>query len=232
LLNPLIWTIVVEKFESKTVDMPFLKSLDTELKEMWELVQSQHQKSLTALQGFDKDLAREIVLIEERVNSCEQFIESDCEHYFAVRSSKNEKVSFVMFALKTTRHLEITGDVASKIAHAILRTTSPYPTELIAKTNLIETFKRSNKIIELAMQAFAENDKLLAQVALNRIAVCQEMVLDCKDFLTDYIKSHPHLINQALFLFSILESIKRTLEVIQNISLGIIKFNEKTAIVT
>lgn len=210
--------------------MPYLKSLTRELKEMWALVLSQHQKSLTALLTFDKDLAREIILIEERVNSCEQFIESDCEHYFSLRSSQTVDVSFAMFALKTTRHLEITGDLANKIASDILNTASAFPQQLVAKSNIAETFRRSNKIIELTMQAFDENDGSLAQVVMDRITVCQEMVLDSNNLLADYLKFHPDESNYVLNLFSILESIKRTLEVIQNISVGIVKYNETRSV--
>ena len=210
--------------------MPYLKSLTRELKEMWALVLSQHQKSLTALLTFDKDLAREIILIEERVNSCEQFIESDCEHYFSLRGSQTVNLSFAMFALKTTRHLEIIGDLANKMANDILNTSSVFPQPLVTKINIAEIFRRSNKIMELAMQAFDENDPSLAQVALNRIAVCQEMVLDANNLLADYLKDHSHHSHHVLNLFSVLESIKRTLEVIQNISRGIIKYKEITAI--
>jgi len=209
--------------------MPYLKSLTRELKEMWALVLLQHHKSLTALLTLDKDLAREIILIEERVNSCEQFIESDCEHYFSLRSSQMVNIPFAMFALKTTRHLEIIGDLANKIANDILNTPVHSP-ELLTQTNIAETFRRSNKIIELTMQAFDENDASLAQVALNRIAVCGEMVSDCNNSLTDYLKSHPHQYNGGLNLFSVLESLKRTLEVIQNISIGIIKYKETAAV--
>jgi phosphate transport system protein len=210
--------------------MPYLKSLTRELKEMWALVLSQQQKSLTALLTFDKDLAREIILIEERVNSCEQFIESDCEHYFSLQGLQTVNISFAMFALKTTRHLEIIGDLANKMANDILNTASVFPQQLVTKSNITETFRRNNKIIELAMHAFDENDTSLAQVALNRIAVCQEMILDSNNSLADYLKDHPYHSNHVLNLFSVLESIKRTVEVIQNISQGIIKYKEITAI--
>jgi len=210
--------------------MPYLKSLTKEVNEMWVLVLSQHQKSLTALLTFDQDLAREVILIEERVNSCEQFIESDCEHYFSLGRSQAVNIPLAMFALKTTRHLEIAGDLANNIANDILNATSPYSHHLIAKTNITETFRRSNKIIESAMQAFDENDTSLAQVTLDRIAFCQEMVLDCNNLLADYLKFHPHQYQQVLNLFSVLERIKRTLEVIQNISQEIIKYNEFAAI--
>ena len=205
--------------------MPYLKSLTKEVKEMWALVLLQHQKSLTALLTLDKDLAREIILIEERVNSCEQFIESDCEHYLSLPSSQTTNISFAMFALKTTRHLEILGDMANKIANDILKTKA-LSRELLTQANIAETFRRSNKIIELVMQAFDESDTALAQVALNRIAVGQEMVSECNKSIADYLKFHPRQHNEFLNLFSVLENLKRTLDVIQNTAVGIIKYGE------
>jgi phosphate transport system protein len=197
---------------------------------MWALVVLQHQKSLTALLTLDKDLAREIVLIEERVNSCERFIESDFEHYISLRSSQDINIPFAMFALKTARHLEIIGDLANNIAKDVLNTTSTGLKALVTKTNIRESFTRSIRIMELTLQAFDENDASLAQVALNRIAVCREMVADCIHSLTDHLRLHPYQHTEALNLFSVLESLSRTLEVLQGISLGIIKYRETAAV--
>ena len=210
--------------------MSYVKSLTRELKEMWALVVLQHQKSLTALLTLDKDLAREIVLIEERVNSCEQFIESDFEHYISLRSSQDINIPFAMFALKTAKRLEIIGDLANNIANDVLSTTSTGLKALVTKTNVRESFTRSIRIMELTLQAFDENDTSLAQVALNRNAVCREMVDDCIHSLTDYLRLHPHQHTEALNLFSVLESLSRTLEVVQGISLGIIKYREVAAV--
>jgi len=196
---------------------------------MWTLVLLQHQKSLTALLEDDKDLAREIFLVEERVNSCEQFIESDCEHYFSLRGSETGQIPFAMFALKTARQLGIIGDLASNIALDILSARENQEA-LLAYSGIDETFGRSNKIIELVKQAFDDDDVALAEVALKRIADCEEKVLDCKGSLGKYLRIHPNEHNEILSLFSILESLKRTLEVIRNISVAFIKYKQGASI--
>ncbi|HEU0063874.1 MAG TPA: PhoU domain-containing protein, partial [Flavisolibacter sp.] len=66
--------------------MSKMKSIKNELIEMWSLVHSQLKKSYKALDHFDKDLAREVILLEERVDSSEVLINSDCEDYFALQS--------------------------------------------------------------------------------------------------------------------------------------------------
>ena len=205
--------------------MPYLKSLSREVKEMWTLVLSQHHKSLTALTGLDKDLAREIILIEERVNSCEHFITGDCEHYLSLHGPESLNIPYIMFILKTSRQLEIIGDLAKKMANEVLRTEAARPYELLEQINITEPFRAGNKILELLMQAFDEIDTGVAQVVLNRIKICQEMILDSGNSLIDYLKNIPEQLNQGLNLFSVLESIKRTLEVSQNICNGIINYS-------
>jgi phosphate transport system protein len=202
--------------------MSYLESLTREVKEMWALVLSQHKKTLTALTTFDKDLAREVVLLEERVNSCEQFIESDCEHYFSLHRSQTINVSRAMFVLKTARQLEIIGDLAKKIANHILTTSSAYSNQLISETNVGGLIRAGNNILELTFQAFDQTDISLAQIALNRIEISYEMVSNGKNSLAAYLTDHPQQIEQVLNLFSIFEHIKRTLEILHTLSQRII----------
>ena len=61
-----------------------LRSLKDEVIDMWKLVQSQLSKALSALINFDKDLAREIVMVEKRVNGAELQIDRDCEDILAL----------------------------------------------------------------------------------------------------------------------------------------------------
>ena len=61
-----------------------LKELKTEVINMWNLVHSQLVKSNVAMVNFDKDLAREVLIKEKRVNSYELKIDRDCENIFAL----------------------------------------------------------------------------------------------------------------------------------------------------
>jgi phosphate uptake regulator len=135
-----------------------------------------------------------------------------------------------MFVLKTARHLEIMGDLANNIANDVLNTTSTDLKALVEKIDIQESFTRSNRIIELTLQAFDDNNTSLAQVARNRIAVCQEMVAECIYSLAEYLKLHPHQHKDVLNLFSVFESLSRTLEVTESVSHGIIKYGEVASI--
>jgi len=51
---------------------------------MWILVQSQLNKARESMIQFDKDLAREVLIKEKRVNSFELKIDRDVENVFAL----------------------------------------------------------------------------------------------------------------------------------------------------
>src|SRR5579863_10180303 len=61
-----------------------INALKKELVSMWILVQSQLNKAKEAMVQFDKDLAREVLIKEKRVNSYELKIDRDCENIFAL----------------------------------------------------------------------------------------------------------------------------------------------------
>lgn len=209
--------------KTKTGSMPYVQSLTREVKEMWALVLSQHHKSLMALVTLDKDLAREIILIEERVNSSEQFIESDCEHYFSLKGTAADKIAHVLSVLKITRRLEIIGDLAKKIAGEILDTPSAYSQHLLEAISITELFRRSNRILELALDAFEGNDSALPQLIRGRIEVFNEMAGDTPRLLVDYLRAHPDEVSKALSLCSVVESLKRVVDLTRDMTEGFIR---------
>ncbi len=208
--------------------MPYLKSLNDEVKEMWALVLSQQEKALTALINSDKDLAREVILIEERVNGSQQFIESDCKYYLSIQGSQTVNIPFAVFALKITGQLEIIGDMAEKIANDIL--TGTISSQLLNQTNIAEPFHSSNKILELALQAFDAADPLQAEVIVSRVAICEKIILDTTSFLMGYLVNCKQDLQETITLFSILQNVKRTVEHCQNIAFSIINYNRLTTI--
>lgn len=212
--------------------MPYLKSLTREINEMWVLVLSQHKKAYTALLSVDKDLAREIILVEERVNSCQQFIENDCENYFSLQSLQADSIPHAMYILKISRQLEIIGDLAKKIATDILSVQSTFREELLLKIKLPELFTKSNQLLEMAFGAFGENNSTLANIILNRTEVFHELISENSITLIAYTSQYPHQLNPVLNLYSVIESLRRTVEMSANIAEGIINYANKTVDLT
>src|SRR3984957_6582585 len=93
-----------------------LQFLKREIINMWNLVRSQLLKAKNSMINFDKDLAREVVLKEKRVNGSELKIDRDCENIFALFCPVAIDLRFLLAVLKINSNLERIGDIAEGIA--------------------------------------------------------------------------------------------------------------------
>lgn len=78
-----------------------LENLKDEVLEMWTLVYSQLNRAGEALLSLDKDLAREVIYREKRVNAFELKIDSDCEDIIGLYTPVAVDLRFVLAMLKT-----------------------------------------------------------------------------------------------------------------------------------
>src|ERR1700722_15822538 len=109
-----------------------LKLLKTEAINMWFLVNSQLNKARLAFINFDKDLAREVVLKEKRVNGSELKIDRDCENIFALFCPVAIDLRFLLAVLKINSNLERIGDIAEGIAKYLIDAETPFTEELLS----------------------------------------------------------------------------------------------------
>src|SRR3954452_20298874 len=168
-----------------------LKSVKDEVIEMWNLVQSQLLKALSSLLNFDKDLAREIVMIEKRVNGAELKIDRDCEDLLAIYSPVAVDLRFILAVLKINTNLERIGDIAEGIANLIIDTDTPFPEELFEATKIIEMFHESEQMVEQILAAFINEDSSIARDIFVRDELLDDINRRANDLITDYLKQYP-----------------------------------------
>jgi phosphate transport system protein len=195
--------------------MPYNKSLKKELVEMWNLVNSQHNKCFNALVNFDKDLAREIILIEERVNSSELLIDKQCENYISLQSSQPVNIPFVMLVLKINRQLERIGDNAAHIAKEVLEMRSAPQFEILHSSKVTELYKITLQMLNMTIGWFENGDMTHQQFLADIIKDFQETCSGSRQLLVAHINNNPHESAVAIHLFSIekyLDSIMSHLE--------------------
>ena len=97
-----------------------LGELKTDLLNMTNLVRSQLEKTEVAFFTFDKDLAKEVLKNEKRVNASELQIDAKCEHILALFNPVAIDLRFVVAALKMVSNLERIGDYVNNIAEEII----------------------------------------------------------------------------------------------------------------
>src|SRR6202050_5936014 len=140
-----------------------LQLLKTEAVNMWTLVNSQLNKARLAFINFDKDLAREVVLKEKRVNGSELKIDRDCENIFALFCPVAIDLRFLLAVLKINSNLERIGDIAEGIAQYIIHAEQCFKAELLEAAKLSAMYEESINILEDTLTAFENEDTILAR---------------------------------------------------------------------
>ncbi len=207
-----------------------IKNLKEELTQMWNLVRSQLTKGLTSLETFDKDLAREVVMIEKRVNSSELKIDRDCEDIFAIYCPVAVDLRFLLAVLKINTNLERMGDIAEGIANLIIDTKNSFKPELLAATKVVEMYHEAIEIVDQICTAFDNEDSATARGVFKRDEFLDEINRKANELIIAYLKDHPNDIDQALNLLSIIRRLERVGDQAENIAEEIIFYLEAKVI--
>src|SRR5574344_713970 len=113
--------------------------LRKEIDEMWTLVYSQLDRAGEAVLTLDKELARQVVVREKRVNAFELKIDSDVEDIIALYNPVAIDLRFVLAMLKINTNLERLGDFAESIARFVINCQEPaLDADLLKKLRLEE----------------------------------------------------------------------------------------------
>jgi phosphate transport system protein len=207
-----------------------LELLKTEVLDMCVLIHSQLSKSLSALLNFDKDLAREVTMIEKRVNSSELKIDRDCEDIFAIYSPVAVDLRFLLAVLKINTNLERTGDIAEGIARLILDTKEPFNQELLDSTKVVEMFGEALQMMEEIMAAFKTEDCAIARAIFKRDELLDTVNRNANNLIIGFLENHPEEIRPALNILSIIRRLERVGDQAENIAEEIIFFVEAKVI--
>ncbi len=203
-----------------------LSLLKTEVINMWNLVRSQLIKARTALINFDKDLAREVVLKERRVNGYELKIDRDCENIFALLTPVAIDLRFVLAILKINSNLERIGDIAEGIAKYIIHTEQSFKPQLLEATKLTIMYDESINILEDTLTAFENEDTILARSVFKKDEFLDDINIHANNLIEDYLKGNPEDIDEALYALSIIRKLERVGDQSKNISEEIIFYLE------
>ncbi|MFN8153714.1 MAG: phosphate signaling complex protein PhoU [Bacteroidia bacterium] len=203
-----------------------IKSLKAEMLEMFGLVKTQLEKSKEALVRLDKDLAREVLVNEKRVNGFELKLDRDCENMIALFNPVAIDLRFVLACLKINSNLERIGDIAEGICQFVLNIKLEPEKALLENTRMVEMYDTSIAILNDVMEAFNKEDTKLARSVFKMDEILDEINLSANQAVADFIRSNPDRINQSLYLLSAIRKLERVGDQCKNISEEIIFYIE------
>ncbi len=203
-----------------------LGQLKTEVINMWDLVRSQLVNARSAMFDFDKDLAREVMAKERRVNAEELKIDRDCENIFALFTPVAVDLRYVLAVLKTNSNLERIGDIAEGIAKYVVNIEEPFDKELLTATHIAKMFDEAINVLEDSLSAFEEEDTVLARGIFKKDEFLNEVNQSANELIEAYLNTNPQNIDQSLYIHSTIRKLERVGDHAKNISEEIIFYLE------
>ena len=203
-----------------------IAALKTEVVNMWILVQSQLNKAREAMLQFDKDLAREVVVKERRVNAYELKIDRDCENIFALHCPVAVDLRFLLAVLKINSNLERIGDIAEGICKYIIASSVNYDMPLFEETEVLRMYEDAINILTDTRTAFEKEDTALARSIFKRDEVLDKINSEANANVGKYIKANMNNMNEALDVLSVIRKLERVGDQSKNIAEEIIFYIE------
>ena len=185
---------------------------------MWSLVHSQLVKSNIAMVNFDKNLAREVVSREKRVNGSELKIDRDCENIFALLTPVAVDLRFVLAVLKINSNLERIGDIAEGVAKYILSADKPFNPELLKMTETIAMYDEAINMLEDTLTAFENEDTSLARGVFQKDEFLDRINIESTTTTVKYLEKYPEDCYQSLINLSIIRRLERVGDQSKNIA--------------
>ncbi|MFB9842727.1 phosphate signaling complex protein PhoU [Mucilaginibacter ginsenosidivorans] len=203
-----------------------ITSLKKELSNMWLLVQSQLSKARESMVNFDKDLAREVLVKEKRVNSFELKIDRDCENIFALHCPVAIDLRFLLAALKINTNLERIGDIAAGVAKYVIESPVNFNKQALESTSIIHMYDEAINIVIDTRTAFENEDTAMARSIFKRDETLDAVNRNATNTIGDLVKADISGLNEYLFMLSIIRKLERIGDQSKNIAEEIIFYVE------
>ena len=203
-----------------------IRRLREDMKEMMTLTLGQMNKIQKAFLTLDKDLAREIVFYERRINSLELKIDRDCENILALLNPVAIDLRFVLACMKINSSLERIADNAEGLANYIYEIRNPFSSELIKNIGLIEMFDVAEKMLTDVCRSFETENSSLAHSVFKLDEKLNELNRHAALVTEEFIKANLEHTHESLFVLSAVRKLERVGDIAKNIAEEIIFYIE------
>ena len=194
--------------------------------EMHRMIRTQLVKCRSALTSFDRDLAKEIVATERRINALELKIDRDSENILALFNPVAVDLRFILAVLKINSNLERIGDHAEGIARYVLDLDKASDPVYLEKYRVEEAFEAAVSMLDDSLNALLQENTALARKVFLKDEALDQLNKNATLITLDLIqKQSPdplHYVNTM----SIIRKLERCGDQTKNIAEEIIFFIE------
>ncbi|MFI5221830.1 MAG: phosphate signaling complex protein PhoU [Bacteroidia bacterium] len=207
-----------------------IKILKSEVSIMFALVHAQMEKAFRSLADFDKDLAHEVLVTENRVNAHELKIDYDCENFLALYQPVAIDLRYILAVLKINSNLERTGDIAEGVARFLVETEKQFDKELLDNSGITKMFEIALNMLDDIEDAFNDEDTAAARSIFKQDDTLDKIYMRSQKIITEYIRQHPENLEQALYILRTVQKLERVGDHAKNIAEEIIFYLEAKVI--
>lgn len=204
--------------------------LKSELIEMSYLIKAQFENSCKSLLKSDKNLAREVVFNEKRVNAFELKIDKDCENIFALYTPVANDLRFVFATLKSNSNLERMGDNAEGIAQFVIELETEFSAVLLEELKIKEMANICLDMIDNIITAYKNDDTESARMLFEKDKELNQLNNNATEIIAKHIVQHPENVHNLLKLLILIRKIERTGDLTKSMAEEIIFYVEAKVI--
>jgi len=205
--------------QSSTYDQELQDLKDTILK-MGVLVQELIHRAVESLKNRDKDMAKEVIKQDEKVDQLELEVDEKCINLIARRQPKAGDLRFVTTGMRIATDLERIGDLAEDIAertieisnHKLLKPLIDIP----KMTRLCE------ESVALVLDCFINRDSRMVRNIWDKEKKVDELRDAVHDELTEIMSKSPKDVERAMPLLLVSRHLERICDHATNIAEDVI----------
>lgn len=202
-----------------------LATLKKEVAGMWMLVYNQLDRAGEAILTLDRELARQVMVCERRVNASELKLDSDVEDIIALYNPIGVDLRFVLAVLKINSNLERIGDFAEGISRFVEHFPEPaLDADLVGQLRLDKMITEVLSMLRLAKEALDKESLELATQVFAKDDLIDQINAEAPRILADYIASNPESTLTCMHLLSVIRKVERAGDHITNMAEEIVFF--------
>ena len=205
--------------QSTSFDQELADLKDSILK-MGVIVQELIHKSVESLKKRDKDLAKEVIKQDEKVDILELEIDEKCINLIARRQPKAKDLRFINTATRIATDLERMGDLAEDIAERTIEL-APYPLlkPLIDIPKMTELCKES---VSIVLDGFVNSNSNRVKEVWDKEAQVDELRDAIYNELVEIMTKDPKTVAKAMPLLLVSRHLERICDHATNIAEDVI----------
>jgi phosphate transport system protein len=209
---------------NSTLD-PELRALRDNLIEMIDIVTKQLERTKKSLSKVDKEIAKDILDGEKRVNEMELIIDRDCENILALHQPVATDLRFVIATMKMSYDLERMGDnikIFAKFLESSLNEQNMKLIERFEFESFLDLF--IDWLDKVKKSILSDSSDLVKKIIKSRDIL--EKRKSATKVASDLIENHPDKVKVILRLYSLVQRMARIGSMITNICEEVIFYRE------